>query len=292
MRIWYRSVARIRRMCSGSTPLETSTARSSPAARLPQEIIEIIIANLIYDKSSLRACSLTCYSWYIAAVPHLHHTLITRIYGLDKKSLWPNPLIYMHKLGLLPLVKKLHITEGSRIDRMFIPGELNRFILPYFSALINVQELGMDYLDISKFMPRFQRYFGHFLPTVRSLALRSPKGTHRQIIYFIGLFQHLEDLKLLYQQVAFWKEPADDPTLVPPFVPPLRGRLTLRCFTRIDLLKVMITLFGGIRFRYMDLFNVYGMRLLLHACAKTLETFRLYPSDPRGEGVSLKVFKF
>ena len=33
----------------------------------------------------------------------------------------------------------------------------------------------------------------------------------------------------------------------------------------------------------MDLFFVHGMRLLLDACAETLETLRLYPNDPRGE---------
>ena len=157
--------------------------------------------------------------------------------------------------------------------------------------MVNIQELRIDNLDIPSFMPKSQRYFGHFAPTVQSLALREPKGSCRQIVFFIGLFKHLEDLKLLYTWVDFLEEPTDNLMLVPSFTPLLRGRLTMTCFTRVGLLKVMITLFGGIRFRYMDLFNVYGMRLLLHACAKTLETFRLYPSDPRGEGVSLKVFK-
>ena len=50
----------------------------------------------------------------------------------------------------------------------------------------------------------------------------------------------------------------------------------------------MIDLFGGVRFRHMDLWNVDGMRLLLDSCATTLETLRLYPTDPRGEGVSLE----
>lgn len=49
---------------------------------------------------------------------------------------------------------------------------------------------------------------------------REPKGSRRQIIFFIGLFQHLEDLKLLYKWVDFLEEPADDLTLVPSFVPP------------------------------------------------------------------------
>ena len=48
----------------------------------------------------------------------------------------------------------------------------------------------------------------------------------------------------------------------------------------------MIDLFGGIRFRYMSLFNVVEMRLLLDACAETLETLRLHPSDPRGKELS------
>lgn len=51
-------------------------------------------------------------------------------------------------------------------------------------------------------------------------------------------------------------------------------------------MKVMIALFGGLRFRHIDLFSVKCAQLLLHACAKTLETLRLYPSDPDGEELS------
>jgi len=141
-------------------------------------------------------------------------------------------------------------------------------------------------------MPKIQQYFGHFLPTVRFLTLRAPKGSRRQIIYFIGLFQHLQDLQLLYDRVDSQDEPADDLTLIPTFVPPLRGRLTIKNFTRIGLLEDMINLFGGIRFRHIDLFNVTGMRLLLDACAKTLKSLRLHPGDIRGEGVSLECKQF
>ena len=75
----------------------------------------------------------------------------------------------------------------------------------------------------------------------------------------------------------------DGLTLVPPFTPPLRGRLVVTGLGSIDLLEDMIDLFGGIRFRSMTLFDVVGMQLLLNACAGTLETFKLYPSDPRGK---------
>ena len=37
----------------------------------------MIVFYLAYDTRSLLACSMTCYSGYIVAVPHLHHTLTT-----------------------------------------------------------------------------------------------------------------------------------------------------------------------------------------------------------------------
>jgi len=245
-----------------------------------------MIAYLIHDRSSLLACSLTCCSWYIAAVPHLHHTLIatTKAGCLNERLRWPKPLRKAHKLGLLPLVRKFHL-HGAPPDREggFSPKRFNCRIVRQWFGLINVQELGIDKLEIHKFIPRIRRFFGRFSPTVRSLALRDPRGSRREVVYFIGLFQHLEDLKLLYNSVKFRKEPANDLALIPPFVPPLQGRLTLTCFTRVGLLKDMIDLFGGIRFRHMDLFHVEGTRLLLDACAETLETLRLYPTDPLGE---------
>ena len=191
----------------------------------------------------------------------------------------------MHRLGLLPLVKKFKICKRTRyLVKRFTPQQLNCCTLRHFLALTNVQELGIDYLDIPPFIPEIRKYFGHFLPTIRSLSLRKPRGSNRHIIYFIGLFEHLNDLKLLSDEVAgsLDGDPEDDPSLFPFFAPPLRGQLTITCFRKVALLRDMVDLFGGIRFRHMDLVDVEGMRLLLGACAKTLETLRLYPTDPRG----------
>jgi len=294
-RVWYKNQVFIRwniRSADIFPQPGAPTTPPSPAARLPQEIVEIVIAQFMYDKLNLLACSLTCRSWYIAAVRHLHHTLTASAYhGHGKKRLRRlDSFRCMHELGLFSLVKKFHI-RGSGID-LSGPWSFssNQFdscgALRHFSALTNVQELGIDYLDIPSFMPNIQRYFGHFLPMVRSLALRNPVGSRRQVIFFIGLFQHLQDLKLLYDLVYFEEEPVDDLTLIPSFAPLLCGRLTMTCFTRVGILEDMIDLYGGIRFRHMDLFSVHGMRLLLDACAETLETLRLYPIDPRGEEVS------
>ena len=54
-------------------------------------------------------------------------------------------------------------------------------------------------------------------------------------------------------------------------------------FAEVGILKEMIDLFGGIRFYYMNLLNVGGMRLLLDAGAETLEYVVFYPNDRYGE---------
>ena len=247
----------------------------------------MIIANLARDTSSLLACSMICNSWYTATFPHLHRTLITQPDPrcTHTKFTWPKPLQDMRKLGLLPLVKRFHFHGGCYSHNWGLNSKrLNRLTLPHFSALTNVRELGIDFLDISSFGPRIQRYFGHFSSTVRSPALKEPKGSCRQIVYFIGLFEHLEDLKLIgHPTCPPQGVPAHDRAPIPLFVPPLRGRLTMTWFWRVGVLEEMINLFGGIRFRWMSLYAVEGMQLLLGASAKTLETLWLYPTDPRGK---------
>ena len=276
-------------MCSGGVFLKTRATHRY--TRLPQEIVDMVIAHLIHDACSLRACSLTCYSLYIAAVPHLHHTLTVGINPFVPSLLagpptypssqWSDRIQHMNKLDLLPFVKKLRIC-GTFIDyhRGFYPELVSFSLLHKFSALSNVRELFIQYLDISTFTQRPQPLFRHFLPTVQSLALILPKGSHRQIIYFIGLFQHLEDLNLYPRYPELKQEySVDDLTLIPHFAPPLRGRLKMHYSNKVEFLADMISLFGGLRFRSMDLYCVDGMQLLLGACAETLETLRLRLAD-------------
>ena len=281
-RVWHRARVGIRRMYS------EGVSSGGPATRLPLELVEMIIEYLIYDMRCLRACTMTCHSWYIIASPHLHRSLTISITPRVRKSGWQETLQHMHTLGLLPSVKRLWVA-GCKMDTVgFCPGLFNSSTLNRFSALTNVRELEVEFLDIPKFIPHIQRYFKHFLPTLTSLSLTAPRGSDRQIVYFIGLFQHLQDLKLINIGLYSWGRPADDPTLIPPFVPPLRGRLSVSRFMKVDLLKDMIDLFGGIRFYRMRFFEANGMRLLLDAGAETLEFLVLDPADPRGEQLSLR----
>ena len=275
-RTWYRTKARIWGIIWGGASPGTGTTIPSPAMRLPLEIVEMIIVCLIHDQTTLRLCSLVCYSWYIAAVPHLHHTLTTFTRFMGRFN-WPHPIQKMHALGLLPLLKVVQI----RCINEFSSKRFDRRTLRGFSALTNLQRLEIHQLDIPSFMPRVGKYFGSFSPTLQSLYLNTPKGSNREIIYFIGSFQRLEDLTLFF--TPHGREPEEDLKLFPPFTPPLQGRLTVRRWTRASLFKDMVHLFGGMRFRALDLFHVNETRFLLRSCAKTLRVLKLHPTDDFGE---------
>ena len=166
--VWYRILARIRRMCSGGASLETSTTPSSPATRLPKEIVGLIITYIIYDVRSLRACSLTCFSWHIAAIPHLYHTLTTQTYTPSEYFLWPDCLMYRDALGLLPLVKRLRI-HGYSGDRVSgLSPMLLHWCLTHQPTLklANVQELKIKCPNIPTFIPWIVWYSRNFLPTI------------------------------------------------------------------------------------------------------------------------------
>jgi hypothetical protein len=273
--------------------LKTSTMRLSPATRppqlspiatLPQELLDKTISYLVYNTDALLACSLTCYWWYIATLRHLHRSLATDDQLFSKgvnRYQWPTPLRQSHDLGLLPLVERFRIRLTFCGE--FTPKRLRGYDLHCFSALTNLQELGIDHLQISSFMPNLRQCFGHFAPTLRFLALKKPRGSSRQILYFIGLFPKLQNLKLFYSFPEQDPESTADAELVPLSVPPLRGRLTLTCLAGERLVKDMMAVFGGLRFRSMDLFRVRCTQLLLGACAETLETLWLYPTDVDGK---------
>ena len=224
-----------------------------------QELVDEIVPYFIYYTCVLLACSLRTYhSWYIATIPHLHHSFTTdeTIYcEEDKKYRWPTPFQQSHDLGLLPLVKRFRIR--MRPDDKFAPERFCGYNLHYFSVLTNLQELGMDNLQVPSFMPNIQQFFGNLAPTLRFLALGETEGSPRRILYFIGLFQNLQDLKFYY---SFPKEDlgnAAGADLIPPSVPPLRGRLTLTYLVRF--VKDIMALFEGLPFRSIDLFRVRCM---------------------------------
>jgi hypothetical protein len=222
------------------------------ACRLPYEIVEIVIVHAADDLGALQACSLTCHPWYIAAVPHLHHTITL---GGNILSITPGklkPLSKPHQLGLMPLVR----AEQRRT--WFVPQALSRRGLRYFSAFANVQTLRLERLDISRFIPGIERYFGHLSPTLRSIALLRPFCTPRQLSHFLSPFPNLDDVKIWRACTRLENSTIPDAELVPFSMPKLRGRLVLHDFGSVETWIHLIASGSDLRFHYMDLCNAGG----------------------------------
>ena len=256
----------------------SSLQRSNP---LPHEIVEMIVDYLIYDLQTLKACSLTCHSWYIAAAPHIHHTFVLRgVKHLDLK-----PLSNRHALGLLPFVKELRIPLCSN---WFLPDLFRRRGSRHFFAFTNVQNLTAQYMEIGEFIPRLVQYFGHLSPTLRSLTLVAPRCTPLQLSNFISLFPNLDDITIQFFAGLTTQDP-DNP-LVPFSTPKLQGRLSLTTmFARrpppcptFETWKHLAAS-GGLRFRSLSLSPVSKCApVLFSACSDTLETLWISPSLGNG----------
>jgi len=238
----------------------------------------MIIAYLIDDTQALRACSLTCRSWYAAAAPHLHRTFVFR--EGDNGRL--GPLSKRHALGLLPFAKEILVLQPRTKPRWFLPRSFSNQDLQYFSAFTNVQSLTIQGLDIHSFIPGIERYFVRFSPTVRSITLDTPHCTPRQLSHFFSLFPNLDDIEV--RSLAHLRSLIPDDAFVPSYTPKLQGKLTLSSFTAVHTWEDLATS-CGLRFRCMHLYDISKCApILLSACAETLETLRIEPDREIGKG--------
>ena len=108
--IRYRGQAKINRALHRHQVANTPPAQCTNF--LPHEIVETIIGHLIYDVQALKACSLTCYSWYIAAFPYIHRTL-----ALGDRSGGLKALSNRHALDLLPFTKEIRMYKEFLANR-------------------------------------------------------------------------------------------------------------------------------------------------------------------------------
>ena len=250
---------------------------------LPYDIVELIIAHLAYDLNALEACSLTCRSWYLVAAPHLHYSLVLRDESFDASRCKLKPLLKVHQLGLTPLVREIRIGQLEGRDAgWFGPEAFSPNDLRYFAAFANVKTLLIAGLAIDRFMPGIEHYFGQFSPTLQSIFLSGPTcTTPGQLSHFLSLFQNLDDIHI--RRFSLHNESIPDTELTPIFKPKLRGQLSLFDFPSVEALKHLIAIRGSMQFRQMVLRNIGDCSpVLLKACAKTLETLRIYVADELG----------
>ena len=244
---------------------------------LPYEIVEMIFTYLIRDLNTIKACSLTCRSWYVVAAPRIHHTLLLREARRKIPHFGLKPLSELHDRGLMPFVKEIRIRQWN--SYWFFPQAFSPRDLHHFTAFVNVRILRIHALDIDCFIPSLGRHFEGFMPTLRSIALHFPSCTPRQLSFFLSLFSNLDDIEIWWNSHLRPCKPNTTPPTIPVLpAQNLRGQLKLYSFRRFDGWVDLMTSFRGQQFRYIELSKVGSYApVLLEACAETLETLRFYP---------------
>ena len=275
--VWQRGKAKVNRWLRNMSP-KTHAAHES-ACRLPYEVVELIIGYLIHDLDTLKACSLTCRSWYLAVVPHIRHTLILGEKRYEKPCDNLIPLSKVQELGLMPLMKKITVLQS--VDyHWFTPQAFSPRDLRYFSAFTTIRTLRIRCLEIYRFIPGIERYFEQFSPTLRSITLWDPCCTPRQLSYFLSLFSNLDNVGIRGISTRLPETTIPDTELVQFSAPKLRGELVLSGPYWAETWTHLITSCGGLRFNYLNLYGVGGIApILFEACAKTVETLRFSPAD-------------
>ena len=203
--------------------------------------------------------------------------------SLDPKREWPKPILGVYLLRFFPFIKNVWVCGGQ--PRRGFPSAATR--LPYPALLVNIiqrRRLEMHQLDIPSFVPEVWRCFGHFSPIAQSLSLMASRGSSQHVGFFVNLFQNPEDFSLHYNGSDHG--PGYTPggeTLIPPFIPPLRGWLAVWNMNVKPFIEDMNNLSGRIRFTRLVIFGLTKVSYLLRTCARTLRILRSYPNDPRGE---------
>ena len=163
-------------------------------------------------------------------------------------------LASLHKRGLLSFVKQVQFKRGTSLHSR-VPFVFDSRSMQYFRALVNLQDLAIADLDFSMFAAGVEQYFGHFSPTLRSVALSCPAGTPRQLLDFFRLFPKLNDITITHYYPKSQDSEVPDTQLVT--IEGEQTRLVLR----------WIGVLG----------KLGDMQFLLEACAGTLETLHVHP---------------
>jgi len=272
--LWHRSEAKVNHLL-GNAPPETPRDHES-TCRISYEIVEMITAHLTRDLNALKVCSLSCRSWHILVVPHLHHTLTFRENTSDVTHDKLKPLSKLHELGLLPHARDIRVDQPWGLGCWFVPQAFSRRDLRYFSALTNVHTLGLQNMEIYRFIPGIEHHFGHFAPTLRSIVLFNPRCTPRQLSHFLSLFTNMDDIEIRNTYTCTPDVTTSDTDLVLFSAPKLRGRLVLYDFRWVETWVHPIASCGVPQFRHVELSGSAGcIPILSEACAETLEVLRL-----------------
>ena len=176
---------------------------------------------------------------------------------------------------MIDLVRKMVATRRVNWQADFlIPSAMERM-----HAFTRLQELDIRYLDVGAPLSWLHEHCDTLKSTVRSLTLRYPRASVKQLACFISLFSRLEDLTVDGIGVAIVYD-----SQVPAITrsPPFTGRLTLTRISDQEFLSSLASMQNGVRFRTVDLQFCGEIQEIIDACAGTMERLISNPSNLHG----------
>lgn len=239
-----------------------------PSVRLPQELVDHIVDYISEDRRTLLACTHLSRTWCIAARAHLYRTFTV----LDSEGF--SAADDLQRMGMTHLVRRIVVSRQIHQMDFLLPETMIRL-----HAFTHLQELDIRYLNVGQPLQWLHEHCDILKSTVRTLTLRYPKGSIKQLLCFISLFKSLENLAVDSIDRDFISE---DFTPVLETSPPLTGRLTLTGIFDQEFMSGLVSLQKGVKFRTVDLQFCGEVQVIVDGCAGTMERFICQPSDFHG----------
>ena len=244
---------------------------------LPQEIVDEVIDNLVYDFATLKSISLVRKSWTHRSRRRLFWFI--QIDSLDRLEQW-STVISTDPEGIASYPRAVILTSKSWLE----PANLARFC-DHFRSFSGVERLTISGLEAAKFdTTSTLRYFGNFAATVRSLELRTAVGAPASLLSFISAFPLVDDLAIKYPDPAAGDGKQGKVTL-PSSAPSFKGELRLLdMFYESDpLVELLCAL--PLRFHTISVSSRETQRLpqlskLVGKCGKTLRSLHITRRTP------------
>ena len=248
--------------------MERAFGVSKAGVRLPQELVDCIVDYISEDRSTLFACTHLSRTWYMAARIHLYRTLTV------SDSMEFDAADDLQRMGMIHLVRRIVVARQIYQVDFLSPETMARL-----HAFTHLQELDIRYLNVGQPLYWLNEHCDILKSTVRTLTLRYPRGSTKQLLCFISLFSALENLTV---DSIDGDLVIDTSVPIPETSPPLTGRLALKGIFDQEFMSGLVSLQKGVKFRTVDLQFCGEGQEVIDGCAGTMERLICHPSDFRG----------
>ena len=253
---------------------------------LPREVIDEIVRHI--DPQTLTKCSLTSRAFYSAARPLIHRRIVLGVTSVIRGS----PLevlpaeayfeqadtFHARYLSVAEELGFLRYGYVQEVDLDLTVGTPENVLqLQQLRALETVHTLTVDSLHLCRILPIFDCCFSQFVPTLRSLRLKTTVyESASQLMEFVCRFPHLDDLALIYRRdgsgLAGVPTGSGGPRQQQPL--PFGGDLVL--YGMGSVIPSLLDLPGGIRFQSIEAdSHLKDLAKLLVACRSTLKVLKI-----------------